>query len=220
MPFTEPMAAQGAHDRNADGYSDLAFGSPLPDAPLFYVLGGATAVPGGATPTFGGYDPVVETRPLPTRAMSFASGDFDGDGLADLAFVTTQDGKPAVCFMSATEPEEKVNVVCHVPAAAPAGFAASIIACDVDGDGRDEVLVGSTSEGVDILRRTANTVLAEHLATAHGTQLATVHPGRPGAAVWAATRADGTSVAIFKGTASVTTLAPFGDASRFGRFVR
>ncbi len=210
-PFSAPIPAGGAVDRNGDGFSDVAVAMPF-GAPLFFVLGGAGR-------ELGGYDPTVEAQPVRGPAERFASGDFDGDGLVDTAFSTTQDGKPAVCVLRATEPQA-AKLSCFAPAAAPPGFSTSIIACDLEGDGRDEILVGSTSSGVDVLRLTDSTLTAEHLSTEWGARITTVYPGRPGPAVWAATRSDGSSVAVFKGATRATTIAPFAQAARFGAWIR
>lgn len=207
-----PIAAAGVVDRNGDGLSDVAVGSPMPETPLFFVLGGAKRA-------FGGFDPVVGAKPAFTRAEQLASGDFDGDGLADTAFTTTQDGKPAVCILRATEPEA-AKLTCFVPATAPLGFATSITACDLEGDGRDEILVSSASTGIEVLRSVDGKLTAEHITSEWGARLTTISPGRPGPAVWAATRSDGSSIAVFKGTAQATTLAPLAQSNRFGQWIR
>jgi hypothetical protein len=211
-PFGAPLATGAAFDRDADGFSDVAVASPIPDAPLFFTLGG----PNGE---LGAFDPVVAGPPARTQAERFTSGDFDGDGLTDTAFSTTQDGQVAVCVLRATEPEA-AKLTCFVPPSAPAGFATSLVACDLEGDGRDEILVGGAANGVDVLRLDPSGLAAEHIATEWGIQITRIYPGRPGPAVWAATRSDGAAIAIFRGKTQVTTLTPFAEATRFGLWVR
>ncbi len=209
--LTGPLATAGAFDRNGDGFSDVAIASPLPSAPLFFVLGAANG-------ELGAFDPVVDASPVRTPAERLTTGDFDGDGLSDTAFVTTQDGAPALCVLRATEPEA-AKLTCFVSPSAT-GFATSIAACDLEGDGRDEILIGGSEGGVDALRLEGEALRPDRVTTEWGVQITRIHPGRPGPAVWAATRSDGTSIAIFKGTTRVTTLAPIAGAARFGRWLR
>jgi hypothetical protein len=136
----------------------------------------------------------------PTPATTFGFGDVDGDGENDTAFATTIAGKAAVCILTSVAELKTGKIVCWSPDTVPAGFASSIVGVDLEGDGTDELLVGSASGGVDVLRLPApDQISAEHLAVEYGGTMTVLDPGRPRAAVWAATRSDGTSVALFQG---------------------
>ena len=212
-PRTSAFALTGALDRDGDGLSDLVLESAEPEAPFFLYSGDAARVFRFEIPTLAG-------APAIGAASAFAAGDFDGDGLGDVAFVTSAGGKPAICFSRGSEPVAGMRLVCWSPAAPSAGFGSSISAGDVDADGRDELIVGSTDAGIDILGLDAKgMVAAQHLDTPFGTTLTTILPGRPAPAVWAATRADGRAIGVFAGSVLATSLDVV-EAMRFGRTIR
>lgn len=213
--ITRPFAVTGGFDRNGDGLGDLAFSEPLDEAPFFLVQGEAER-------KFAPIFPVLTTLPFPTAVQHIVTGDFDGDGLADIAFVGSFGDQPTACVAAGKDPPSAQSIRCLTPAPAPVGFGSSITACDLDADGRDELLIGSTSGGVDVARLVpgAPTLSSERIPGSYGARLTTILPGRPGAGVWAATRADGLSIAVFKGTAQVTTLLPNPGLKRFGEALR
>ncbi|MDF2692008.1 MAG: hypothetical protein K0S65_391, partial [Labilithrix sp.] len=208
-----PLSILGGYDRNADGFSDLALESPELEVPFFFYNGGA-----GRQLAF--VDPQVLSTPSPSPPSVVAAGDFDGDGFADLALVTTLDSKPSVCVGRGAAALDSIHFVCWTPASPATGFGSSLIAGDVDADGRDEVIVGSTGAGIDILTWSKDALTPQHLETPFGARLTMILPGRPEPAVWAATRTDGSGIAVFKGRERVTTLLPPRDALRFGSTIR
>ncbi|MBX3222664.1 MAG: VCBS repeat-containing protein [Labilithrix sp.] len=211
---TQPFSVAGAFDRDADGFADLALEAPEGDIGLIVFQG---AAPRQLTLRI----PKAPDGPATKPARAFASGDFDGDGLGDVAFVTTVNGSPAVCLVRGSDSLDAMRPICWTPASPSAGFASSVTAGDVDADGRDELVVGSSDAGIDVLALdAAGKVAVSHLDTAFGARLTTVFPGRPGPAVWAATRADGSAIGVFKGKALATTLTPAFGAKRFGATIR
>lgn len=210
------MTVAGGFDRDGDGLYDAIFRWPLanPATPIAFLRGEREETRSlliapwavGAPPKIG--------------ATAFASGDFDGDGSADTAFVTSIEGNTAVCIVRALAVQSTEDVECWSPAGASPGLGASLTACDVDADGRDELIVGSTSNGVYVLRRTDAGLVAERLETPFGARVTTIWPGRPGPAIWAATRSFGAEIAIFRGTAQNATIASLPGTKGFGPTIR
>lgn len=207
-----PMAIGAGHDRDGDGFPEVAFAWPFPGSPVGYLFPTALGVNFGP----------MQAGPPPKRgATAFADGDFDGAGLNDTAFATTIDGAPAVCILRSFAWLRKRPTVCWAPPSpAPAGFASSMTAGDLDKDGRDELVVGSIANGIWILRLADESITAEHLDVPYGARVTTLHPGRPGPAVWAATQPSGADIAIFVGTMKSATLPPPPPATRFGPVIR
>src|SRR5262249_46284614 len=128
--------------------------------------------------------------PAPLRATAVTSGDFNGDGLVDIGFAAPIGGKPGVCMVDAAIGPGATSFPGWVPDPPPPDFATSLIACDLDADGSDELLV-SSSAGVDIVNKKDAMLVHEHLDTPYGARLTTLHPGRPDPGVWAALHPDG-----------------------------
>lgn len=213
-PRTAAFAIAGGFDRDGDGLAELALESPIDDAALFVFVGDRLRELSLEIPK-------VSAGPVASPARAFASGDFDGDGLGDVAFVSAVGAAPAVCFLRGSEPLDAARMVCWSPASASTGFASGITAADVDADGRDDLLVGSSDAGVDVLSLdAAGAVTARHVDTPFGARVTTVLPGRPGPAVWVATRTDGSALGVFKGTTLARSLTPGLDAKRFGATIR
>jgi len=208
------MALGAGHDYDGDGVPESPFAWPLGDTPVAYLLAGVPAVMAAA--------PVFLSGPPKGEATAFAGGDFSGRGLTDTAFATTVEGAPAVCILRGLdlEAEENPATCWSPPSPAPPGFASSMTAADLDEDGRDELVVGSTANGIWILRWADAGITAEHLDVPYGAKVTTIHPGRPGPAVWAATQASGADIAIFRGTTKSATIQPPEFTRGFGSTIR
>jgi hypothetical protein len=204
-PPIAPLALAGSFGRNADAFSDLALGDLEGMVPLDLLLGAARGSLANADLPLGQPPAAV------ARATALASGDFDGDNQIDLAFMTQSSGKPAVCIAAQGAPGSRI--LC-LPVTSSADAVVSLIACDVDGDGRDELLM-SSGPGVSIVRLGADALTTTPLATPFGTRLTLISPGRPGPALWAAAMADGSAIEIFKGTDPAGQIKPPVGSRRF-----
>jgi hypothetical protein len=193
LPPPTVAIPMGGVDVDHDGRMDVALASYVRGEGLGFKLSQARA--------FNDEFPVASDGGLaPTPATTFGFGDVDGDGENDTAFATTIASKAAVCILTSAAELKTGKIACWSPDTVPAGFASSIVAADLEGDGMDEILVGTAGGGVDVLRLPApDKIEAEHLAIDYGGRMTVLDPGRPKAAVWAATRADGTSIALFQG---------------------
>jgi hypothetical protein len=147
--------------------------------------------------------------------VSLAVGDFDGDGQMEIAFTTKAKTKPQICFLNAAG-ADKIDPLCLPVTAAPESI--HLLACDLDGDGKDELLMTS-GPGIDILHRDGNALSIEKLETTFGGELTLIHPGRPGPALWAAGNADGTAIGIFEGRREAARAEPPPDR-RFAKGLR
>jgi hypothetical protein len=126
-------------------------------------------------------------------------GDFDGDGHGDIAFATIVSGSPAVCVYTPQSGTLKANECWLSTGTSTSGWGVSLIAGDLDADGKDDLVIGSTS-GLVTLTKGASGFVATPIAGSFGPRITTIYPGRPDFARWAAISADGTSVTVFKGT--------------------
>lgn len=201
----------GGCDLDGDGISDVVIASSDTSSPIRYARGSVDRFAALASPTFGG------VMSVPSRARALTSGDFDGDGKTDVAFSALVDGKPAVCAYS-VESDSMTMRSCWGPDAwwgdgkpAPddavaAGFGLSLAAGDLDGDGKDEILVASTSGIVALTHHgvgfTADdtSFVAAAIPGSFAPRVAMIHPGRPTKARWAVYGADAKSIHVFTGT--------------------
>lgn len=101
----------------------------------FYAVGTAGAVPLGRLVPFAGYTGTVEV----------ATGDFDGDGARDFAFAMGSAGPDTAVRVVSGHGFDIVGPTVLVP-----GFAlgVSMAASDVDGNGRNELVVGAGAGGL------------------------------------------------------------------------
>jgi len=136
-------------------------------------------------------------------ASAFASGDFDGDGLSDVAVTLVSNGSSAVCVWFGSRESFMVEGPCVRGLAGDTRFGAEMTAGDLEGDGVDELVVSAVSAGpvMRAVRFTRDAAEATPVGPAgFGARLTTIWPGRPGKARWAAASADGASIAILEGT--------------------
>ena len=142
------------NDLNGDGVADIVIGAPYADrdtetdaAGAVYILSGAALPPGG---------PLVEAavtvlQPEESNewfGWSLDTGDFDGDGIPDLAVGSpgTEDATGRVriwtgkSLVSSTPADADIIINGISPGD---GFGRTVHAADVNGDGIDDLLVGS-----------------------------------------------------------------------------
>ena len=221
---TEPGAgsriAMGGFDANGDGLADVAFSLSdeyAPNARAFVAPGNRSQRIGEATRIDG---------PDAQRATAFAAGDFNGDGIDDLAITTPVNDSSRVCIWFGSREKLVVQGPCVMAAPGDTDFGASLTAGDLEGDGTDELLATTRSGGVDGVRVVR--IGGDGAAAATpiglpglGVSLTTIWPGRPGKARWAAVASDGSSIGIFEGADLRMSLPPPPGVIRgFGRGLR
>lgn len=217
LPFVDKDAGQldppttaiavGAFDFNGDGMVDPVEASYGAGEGFLYFQAGPNR--SFDLPTIFVDNEADSGNPFPAPAISFANGgDFDGDGKADLAFATAVAGKASICVTTNASGMQG-KLICYTPPAPPNGYGQSLIALDLEGDGKDEIVVASAVAGLEILRLTAPDKLeGESLANDYGVGLTVLDPGatqKP--AVWVAVRPDGAGFGVFRGK---DLAAPFG----------
>lgn len=143
-PASSAVSLASAGDVNADGYSDLIAGFPGENAAVVY-LGGSS-----------GIDPSARALPMiapgdvsATLGASVAgAGDFDGDGFDDVVVGAPGASPPsrAFVFLGGSPPDGAHDVVL-LEDAPGIELGAAVDGCDVDGDGRGDVVAGAPARG-------------------------------------------------------------------------
>jgi hypothetical protein len=157
-------------DFNGDGYGDLAVGVPYEDAGGFGDSGAVSVLYGsasGLSSTGNQWFDEAATGSASdatgdTFGWSTSTGDFNGDGFADLAIgvpfkevsAATDAGAVSILYGSSTgldaagSQQWNQNLLGTDPAETGDAFGASVAAGDVNGDGYDDLAVGVPGEGV------------------------------------------------------------------------
>lgn len=211
MPFFQALdgneathALVGSFDADGDGLSDLAYAGGPTAAPIVAARGDRMRI-----------DSIVDLTAAapgtPAKAISMVAGDFDGNGITDVAAIVPIDGRRTVCFWLADKERLFVNEICVPGPKNDPTYGDHLIAADLEGDGGDELLAsadGLDGGTVELLWLDGKSVAIDRLfdAPAIGGGLTTIWPGRPGKARWAATAADRRSIVVFEGRKPIQTI--------------
>jgi hypothetical protein len=208
--------AMGGFDANGDGLADVAFSSAEQSPSNVRTLAAA----GSRGQRLG--QPKMLDGAEARAATAFAAGDFNGDGIDDLAITTAA----KICIWFGDREKLLVKGPCVAPAAGETELGASLTAADIEGDGVDELLATSKTgdvAGVRVVRVGSDGAVtsAPIGLPGVGVRLTTIWPGRPGKARWAAVGTDGARVCVFEGADLHTTLQPpRGIVKGWGRGLR
>jgi hypothetical protein len=186
----ESWRAIAGCDLDGDGLSEIAIASSIPRSPITLTKSSQDRFLSVTTFT---------TEPdltAPAKAIAITSGDFDGDGQEEFAFSTILDGSLAVCFHAAGPLKKERCWKDTRPAIEGSGK--GIAAADLDGDGKDEILLAGPS-GVSIITHVAEGFAVRQIDGPFHPSVAVLHPGRPDPARWAVATSDGKSIHVYSG---------------------
>lgn len=175
------------------------------------------------TSAFHGLRPREAKSSAHPAARAFASGDFDGDGLADVA---ASDTSGRVCFWFGHRERLLVPGPCTRGLPGDVELGSSLAAADLEGDGVDELLVVAQKGDLHTIRTMRVEGDVVNVADVPGTEgtgvsLTTIWPGRPGKARWAAACDDGNAIAVYEGTTRIQRIEkPKGSGPRYGAALR
>lgn len=142
-----------AGDFDEDGVADIVAGAGVGGGPLVQVFNGVDN-----EPMFGflAFDPAFE------GGVTVATGNFDGDAIADIVVGTRTDSSQVRVF-SGADGEEIVSFFAFDPTYRGG---VNVAAADVNNDGIDEIIVGAASGAprVNVIDGATNNVLASFFA--------------------------------------------------------
>ncbi|MBS2015334.1 MAG: VCBS repeat-containing protein [Deltaproteobacteria bacterium] len=153
-------------------------------------------------------------------AKAMTSGDFNGDGLADVASVMVEATTTRVCVYLGSREHFLVESGCVDGIEGDALGIAGISAGDLEGDGQDELLIAAAGKVHAVHFDQNGGRQVEVIAQVPKVQaIETVWPGRPNQARWAVS--DGSTIIVFEGTTEKQRIAKPTFVTRgWGRVMR
>lgn len=199
---TTPNALAGGCDLDGDGFSDVAIASTIPTSPIGYARGTHERLEGLVSVTVGDIA-------ASGKATALTTGDFDGNGVTEIAFSTVVKDSAGASFAAVCVYTPNTGALmadhCWKSTAALDGFGSSLVAGDLDLDGRDDIVVASTTGIVVIGKKKDGPGFEETPVPGKFLPNVTmIHPGRPDLARWAAIGADSKSITIFRGKSEIS----------------
>ena len=161
IAFGDPVFRGGSRiamgDVNRDGYADLVVGAGVGGGPRVAIYDGNSifsGTPRSLVPDFFALDPDLRSGVFVTV------GDLDGDGYADVIYSTGNSGGPRVKILSGESITHNNGVnPYYLPAMADLFVlnpddrqGIRVAARDLDGDGKAELIIGSGSPDIDVVR--------------------------------------------------------------------
>lgn len=214
-----PTTLVGAFDADGDGLSDIVFPSPRAGTPIAAARGDREKVQLTADFVTSDYGSVE-------RATALTSGDFDGDGIADVAATVAIDGRRNVCIWLGNRDKDTLFKPSHCVYGHPddTSYGDRLSSGDLTGRGRDDILVagGSGDRGyVEIIGIEGEGLMIDRVdMRGIGGKLTTIWPGRPGKARWATVNASGTAILVFEGRSLFQKITTIGRSPDFMMKVR
>lgn len=184
-----------AADLDADGFADAVVPTEL-DTPALVVSGNPLATSEKTTS--------LRVPTTNARALALATGDLDGNGVADVALsAVAADGGTQLCVFRGDPARVVLDAVCAPPPPGATAFDDQLTAGDLEGDGRDDLVASvRTATGralVSVKLDGTNLVFGPVFGDGTGLRLTTVWPGRPGRARWVASADAGDRLDVYEG---------------------